>query len=91
MGDLQACSPPNINGDIFGEDRLYPLPPLNPDPASIGVETWTRAETTAQEIVSRIQPTLVADQKRRDVIDYVQRLLKYCIGCEVIGYMNIII
>lgn len=91
MGDLQACSLPNINGDIFAEDRLCPLSPLNPDPASIGEETWIRAETTTQEIISWIQPTLVANQKRRDVIDYVQRLLKYCIGCEVIGYINIII
>ncbi|KAF3454812.1 hypothetical protein FNV43_RR05260 [Rhamnella rubrinervis] len=95
MGDLQACSPPNINGDIFGEDRLCPLPsspplpPLNPDPASIGVETWTGAEMTTQEIVSQIQPTLAADQKRRDVIDYVQRLLRHCIGCEVFPYGSV--
>lgn len=89
MGDLQPCSLPNPNGDIFGEDRLCPLPsspPLpasNPDPASIALESWARAETTTQEIVSCIQPTLVADQKRKDVIDYVQRLLRYCIGYEV--------
>ncbi|KAH7542815.1 hypothetical protein FEM48_Zijuj02G0115000 [Ziziphus jujuba var. spinosa] len=95
MGDLQPCVSPNPNGDIFGEDRLCtlpsspPLPVSNPDPESIAAESWAIAEATTQEIVSWIQPTLVADQKRKNVIDYVQRLLGYCIGCEVFPYGSV--
>lgn len=89
MGDLQVCPAPNPNGIIYREDRLCPspsspsLPASNPDFELISAESWARAETTAKEIVSRIQPTLVADHKRKDVIEYVQRLLGHCIGCEV--------
>ncbi|KAF3454811.1 hypothetical protein FNV43_RR05259 [Rhamnella rubrinervis] len=95
MSDLQVCSLPNPNDVIFREDRLCPLsssPPSsasNPDPSLISADSWARAETTTQEIVSKIQPTLVADQKRKDVIDYVQRLLRNYIGCEVFPYGSV--
>lgn len=96
MGDLQACSMPPTNGDVSGEDRLCPLPsspplpPSNPDPVSIDAETWATAEMTTQDIICCVRPTLAADHQRRDVIDYVQRLLRYRVGCEVIGSLNIV-
>ncbi|PON37671.1 hypothetical protein PanWU01x14_318290 [Parasponia andersonii] len=96
MGDLQVCSLPSQNGVLFGEKRVYPLQssssPLlasNPEPALISSESWDRAETMTQEIVSRIQPTQVADQKRRDIIEYVQRLIRFYTGCEVFPYGSV--
>ena len=94
MGDLQVGSP-LVNGVVYGEDRLCssppspPLPASNPDPSSVPVEAWSRAEKTTHEILCRIQPTLGADQRRREVVDYVQRLIKYFVGCEVIAFILI--
>ena len=90
MGDLKVCSARHNGVVLCGEDRLYsssspptPLPASNPDPCSIGSESWASAERTAQEIVWRIQPTLATDHKRKEVIKYVQRLIKKRVGCEV--------
>lgn len=64
-----------------------PLPLSNPGPSTITAERWARAEQVTQEIVYRVQPTLMADQKRKDVIDYVQRLIRGVLGCEVKIYL----
>lgn len=84
MGDLL------VNGVVFGEDRPCassppspPLPPSNPDPSSVAADAWAAAEKTTAEILSRIRPTLAADRRRREVVDYVQRLIRYGARCEV--------
>ncbi|KAM4095958.1 hypothetical protein ACJW30_08G070600 [Castanea mollissima] len=81
MGDLKVCSARHNGVDFCGEDRLYsspppPLPASNPDPCSIGSESWASAERTTREIVCRIQPTLATHHKRKEVIEYVQRLIR---------------
>ncbi|KAI4305066.1 hypothetical protein L6164_028455 [Bauhinia variegata] len=94
MGDLHVTSP-RLNGAAYGENRLCssppspPLPPSNPDLSSVSVEARSAAEKTTHEILSRIQPTLSADQRRREVVDYVQRLIKNCIGWEVFPYGSV--
>ncbi|KAI4307551.1 hypothetical protein L6164_030725 [Bauhinia variegata] len=94
MGDLQVTSP-RVNGAAFGEERLCssppspPLPLSKPDLSSVAAEALSTAEKTTHEILSRIQPTLGADQRRREVVDYVQRLIKSCIGCEVFPYGSV--
>jgi len=84
MGDLHA------NGIVFGEDRPCgssppspPLPISNPDPSSVAADAWAAAEQTTGEILRSIQPTLAADRRRREVVDYVQRLIRYGARCEV--------
>ncbi|KAL2975911.1 hypothetical protein AAZX31_14G189200 [Glycine max] len=90
MGDLL------VNGVVFGEDRPCassppspPLPPSNPDPSSIAADAWAAAEKTTAEILSRIRPTLAADRRRREVVDYVQRLIRYGARCEVFPYGSV--
>ncbi|KAK2430539.1 hypothetical protein P8452_43909 [Trifolium repens] len=90
MGDL------HLNGVVFGEDRPYsssppspPLPVLNPDPSSFTEEAWSAAEETTAEILRRIQPTLAADRRRREVVDYVQRLIHFGARCEVFPYGSV--
>lgn len=87
MGDL------HLNGVVFAEDRPYsssppspPLPVFNPDPSSVTDEASSAAEQTTAEILRRIQPTLAADRRRREVVDYVQRLIRYGARCEVIDF-----
>ncbi|XP_028768831.1 uncharacterized protein LOC114726413 isoform X2 [Neltuma alba] len=94
MADLQVSSP-RMTGAVIAEDRLCssppssPLPPSNPDPSSVGAEAWSRAEKTTRDILCRIQPTLGADQRRKEVVDYVQRLIKFGVGCEVFPYGSV--
>lgn len=88
MSDLQVCSP-RPHGILLGDEyscphlSRLPFPALNSDPSLITSENWSRAENTAGDILRRIQPTLVAEQKRQEVIDYVQGLIRTRIGCEV--------
>ncbi|KAK9279936.1 hypothetical protein L1049_013620 [Liquidambar formosana] len=105
MGDLQVFMPrPNgvlTEDRLFMSDASSsssssslsssspPLPSSSPDTSSIDAESWARAEQTTKEIVCMIQPTAVADQKRKEVIDYVQRLIRCCLGCEVFPYGSV--
>ena len=51
--------------------------------SSIGPERWARAEEATQKIVGLVQPSAVSEERRRGVIDYVRRLIKGRLGCEV--------
>lgn len=87
MGDLQV-----ENG---GEDRLFVGgPPFslslsNPDPLSIAADTWAVAEDPTHEILNCIHSTLDSEERRKDVIDYVQRLIRCSVGCEVFPYGSV--
>jgi len=49
----------------------------------VAADAWAAAEQTTGEILRSIQPTLAADRRRREVVDYVQRLIRYGARCEV--------
>lgn len=49
----------------------------------MAADAWAAAEQTTGEILRSIQPTLAADRRRREVVDYVQRLIRYGARCEV--------
>ncbi|KAF5470345.1 hypothetical protein F2P56_010865 [Juglans regia] len=78
---------------VLVEDRLSTASPLlpasNPDPGSIAADSLDAAERVSREIVSSIHPTLAADHKRKGVIEYVQGLVRSCIGCEVFPYGSV--
>ncbi|XP_057972859.1 uncharacterized protein LOC131161015 [Malania oleifera] len=61
----------------------------NPSPASIGAERWRVAEQATQGIICQVQPTVVSEVRRRAVIDYVQRLLRVYVGCEVFPFGSV--
>ncbi|RDY07030.1 hypothetical protein CR513_08906, partial [Mucuna pruriens] len=50
---------------------------------SIDEELWQMAEERAQEILSTIEPNVLSEVNRKDVIDYVQRLIRGYYGAEV--------
>ncbi|GFZ01739.1 PAP/OAS1 substrate-binding domain superfamily [Actinidia rufa] len=93
MGDLHVCSRlPNgvvTGGRPFGSSLSLPLRGSNPDPSSIGEDNWVVAEETTQEVICCIHPTLDSEEKRRDVIDYVQRLIRCSLGFEVFPYGSV--
>ncbi|KAE9606049.1 hypothetical protein Lal_00024986 [Lupinus albus] len=86
MGDL------HVNAD----DRLCSSSPPSPslpfshlDPSSVKPVAWSVAEKATRQILCRIQPTLAADRRRREVVDYVQRLIRYGARCEVFPYGSV--
>ncbi|KAF4393950.1 hypothetical protein G4B88_025919 [Cannabis sativa] len=103
MGDLRDWSP-ELNGVVL-EDRpssssslsssppppplLQPPPPLSLNQTVIGLEYWQRAEEATQGIIGQVQPTVVSERRRRAVIDYVQRLIRGYLGCEVFPFGSV--
>lgn len=75
MGDFREP-----NGVVLEESSV---PSSSFSLSSFSPEVWARAEHTTHEIIRQVQPTVVSEERRRDVVDYVQRLLKGYLGCEV--------
>lgn len=76
MGDIGSG---DASGVVIAERPVCDYP----DPASISKENWAVAEEIIQEVIADIHPTLDSEEKRNNVIDYVQRLLKFSLGFEV--------
>nr|GMC81837.1 uncharacterized protein LOC109159045 [Ipomoea batatas] len=86
MGDLRE----SLGGAVL-EEREVTSPPStsNPSPTAIGPLRWARAEEASQDIIQKVQPTTVSAERRRAVIDYVQRLIKGTLGLEVFPYGSV--
>lgn len=65
------------------------MPSTSADPASISKECLSAAEEAAEEVLNCVHPTLDAEEKRRDVIDYVQQLVKIHLNSEVVPYGSV--
>ncbi|KAF5751306.1 hypothetical protein HS088_TW02G00319 [Tripterygium wilfordii] len=92
MGYSQFCSFARENVCVSGHGLLCSASAAsvsNPDTAAVAADCWKRAERTAREILAKIQPNVEADQKRMDVIHYVQGLINYYLGCEVFAYGSV--
>lgn len=85
MGDLRDWSPER-NGVALEErpssssssQSLFPS-----NQTAIGAEYWQKAEDATQGVIAQVQPTVVSENRRKAVVDYVQRLIRSCLGCEV--------
>lgn len=80
MGDLREPS-----GAVLEDSPV----PSSSSSSSFAPEVWTRAELATQKIIRQVQPTVASEDRRRDVIDYVQRLLRTCLGCEVFPFGSV--
>lgn len=91
MGDLRDCSP-EPNG-IVVEERPSSSSSSSTfssnQTAAIGAEYWKRAEEATQGVISQVQPTVVSEKRRRAVIEYVQRLIRGFLGCEVFPFGSV--
>lgn len=83
MGDLQVWPQPN---GILTEESA---PSANPHPSAIDANRWAKAELRTSEIILCIQPTVQSEQKRNEVIEYVQRLLRMRVGLEVFAFGSV--
>nr|XP_043610073.1 uncharacterized protein LOC122581831 [Erigeron canadensis] len=81
-------------GDLgMDDDRPY-LPtfaaPLNnPDPDTIPDEAWVAADDPTREVLNCIHPTLDSEDKRKDVIEFVQTLIRLKLRLEVFPYGSV--
>lgn len=75
----------SISSSESSSDRSVPA-----DPTAIGEDVWETAEQVAwDEVLACIHPTLDSEEKRKDVIDYVHRLIRRSIGVEVFPYGSV--
>lgn len=85
MGELKVV---NSNGGVSIEGNRPELERNSsspPDPALIAEESLSAAEEAAEQVLNFVHPTLDSEEKRRDVVDYVQQLVKTRLNCEVIS------
>ena len=54
-----------------------------PDPLSIDPEIWSMAEQRIQEILYIVQPNIVSDKRRKEIVNYVRQLVNGYFGTEV--------
>ncbi|XP_027112355.1 uncharacterized protein [Coffea arabica] len=83
MGDER----PSSTYDNTSHHQRHPGP--DPDPSSIKQENLGVAEETALEVLDAIHPTMDSEEKRKDVIDYVQRIIRNSLGFEVFPYGSV--
>ncbi|XP_012481362.1 uncharacterized protein LOC105796291 isoform X1 [Gossypium raimondii] len=87
MGDLRDWSP-EPNG-VSSRDRYSSSSSSSSNQAGISAEYWRKAEEATQGIIARVQPTVVSEERRKAVIDYVQRLIRNYLGCEVFPFGSV--
>ncbi|CAN4098668.1 unnamed protein product [Withania somnifera] len=62
---------------------------FGPDPSEITEDCWAVVEEAVKEVVNCVHPTVDTEEKRKDVVDYVQRLIRCSLGCEVFSYGSV--
>ena len=80
MEDLQGNL---LSSSFSSSSSSSSFPSPNLQPLAIDEELWLMAEERAQEILCTIQPNVISEQNRKDVIDYVQGLIRSYYRVEV--------
>ncbi|WOL06358.1 hypothetical protein Cni_G15090 [Canna indica] len=93
MGDLQASPPLANEGPLQGychpvQQQLHPLP-TNLDLSAISGENWQHAEKATGDVLKCIQPMVVSEQRRKAVVEYVQKLIKRYVHTEVFPFGSV--
>ncbi|KAI4302646.1 hypothetical protein MLD38_038366 [Melastoma candidum] len=52
-------------------------------------ECLEKAEEVMRGLIDRIQPNSASEERRAAVIDYIQRLIRRCLGCEVFPFGSV--
>lgn len=83
MGDIQERL--SVSSSSSSSSSSLSLSTAQPkaDSLLIEEESWMIAEERAHEILCTIQPALVSDKSRNEIIDYVRTLIKSHDGIEV--------
>ncbi|PIN08200.1 Polynucleotide adenylyltransferase [Handroanthus impetiginosus] len=85
MGDLPEGGAAAALRPLFLHSTSF----AEPNPLEIRTANWATADRVAGEIIRKVQPTSVSEEKRREVVDYIQRLIKNFLGAEVFLYGSV--
>ncbi|KAL1545407.1 hypothetical protein AAHA92_22138 [Salvia divinorum] len=78
-GEAAEMNPMSSHSTLFTETNRL----------EIGSENWVAAERAAAEIIRKVQPTPVSEERRKNVVEYIQRLIRDCVGAEVFPYGSV--
>ncbi|GFP83238.1 hypothetical protein PHJA_000467200 [Phtheirospermum japonicum] len=59
------------------------------NPFHIGTDNWVTAERAARYIIQKVQPNPVSEDRRKKVVEFIQRLIRSCLGAEVFPYGSV--
>ncbi|XVF05850.1 hypothetical protein REPUB_Repub05bG0208600 [Reevesia pubescens] len=82
----------NANAEVSREDpdhRICPSTPFSITLWNPGDQPCSMAEETMRRILWSVQPTLVAETNRKEVIHYIQRLIQDALGYQVFSYGSV--
>lgn len=85
MEDFQENQPP-LSSSLSSPNpnpNLNPNPNSDPNPLLIDAELWLMAEHRTQEILCTVQPNIMCDRRRKEVINYLRTLIIGYFGTEV--------
>ncbi|KAL5720827.1 hypothetical protein ACHQM5_013458 [Ranunculus cassubicifolius] len=92
MGDLEGLGlQPSgflIDDPLCSTPSISPLL-SNPSPASISNDCWQRAEKNVLEIIRLVQPTVVSEQTRKGIIEFLQELIRCNLGIEIFPFGSV--
>ncbi|XP_010931351.1 uncharacterized protein [Elaeis guineensis] len=89
MGDLQAWVPQSNGAAGDGNTQTPSAQQSNPEPSAISAEGWQQAEQATQEVIQCIQPTVISEQRRRVVVEYVQKLIQGYLATEIFPFGSV--
>lgn len=81
MENFQENQPPLSSS--LSSPNLNPNPNSDPNPLLIDAELWQMAEHRTQEILCTVQPNIMCDRRRKEVINYLRTLIIGYFGTEV--------
>lgn len=65
------------------EDFQKGLPSSGSNSSGLSTDKWLVVEKRVEEILWTVQPNVTSEWRRREIIDYIQRVIKGCFGTEV--------
>ncbi|KAJ1429789.1 polymerase, nucleotidyl transferase domain [Sesbania bispinosa] len=75
--------------DDISQETLLQSPLPNQHVIPIDEVLWLMAEERAQEILYTIQPNVISEVNRKEIIDYLQRLIRGYYGAEVFAFGSV--
>ncbi|KAG7561076.1 polymerase nucleotidyl transferase domain [Arabidopsis thaliana x Arabidopsis arenosa] len=89
MGDIQERLSVSSSSSSSSSSLSLSTSQPKADSLLIEEESWMIAEERAHEILCTIQPALVSDKSRNEIIDYVRTLIKSHDGIEVFSFGSV--
>ncbi|XVE84353.1 hypothetical protein DITRI_Ditri17bG0005700 [Diplodiscus trichospermus] len=87
MGDLRDWS--SESNGVASDERSSFSSSSSSCLAGIGLQYWQKAEEATQGIIAQVLPTVVSEERRKSVIEYVQTLIRNSLGCEVFPFGSV--